>query len=574
MSVGEVQVTQAWLRSQWHIQVPHAWLDACVNWIKEEADSEPVPQSLLNQRVLEQWLLTDLRDLSHPVLPERISEAQKTELTSCYSLQMDSLLDVSQPAYTQLQRIRGTDCSNDQVSAVTPETQRPWEAKPTRMLMLQLTDGVQSLEGMEYRPIPTLSTNLPPGTKLQLVGPIVVRLGVLLLKAENVKVLGGEVEQLLEIYSQSRVLSGTLGLPEENHPEDEELDDQELLASVEAPVDHQVADSGYHSMASVASFRPPQSQPRPQATPVSREDDWDMDEIPDDDFRSIPDDFDGVPQNAVDEDFDDIPLEELDSVMSPIDSEVMPSRREHSEIKHPDVIQPNTEEPSLISFHSSTMLNSRSLNEVPDASVANTVEEPDANLPNQHKTREPSQTLHSRNLLSHAKQSRTLNEVPHTSVTRSSSNTAGSSGCERDAPTPPYLCMLQGGPWPPARAQVLRLQAFIVTLVGSLRCSSGVWKLGATISDGTGYLDVDLSDAMLTKLIGYTAAEARVLRKDPARRGEVDRGIQHCQRELVDMCCMMSVQVDQTRRGVVLCVSPLSDRESSEIQKRVKERRN
>uniref|UniRef100_A0A8C1U9C0 RecQ-mediated genome instability protein 1 n=1 Tax=Cyprinus carpio TaxID=7962 RepID=A0A8C1U9C0_CYPCA len=508
MSVGEVQVTQAWLRSQWHIQVPHAWLDACVNWIKEEADSEPVPQSLLNQRVLEQWLLTDLRDLSHPVLPQRISEAQNTELNSCFCLQMDSLLDVSQPAYTQLQSIRGNNCSNDQVSAVTPETQRPWEAKPTRMLMLQLTDGVQSLEGMEYRPIPTLSTNLPPGTKLQLVGPIVVRLGVLLLKAENVKVLGGEVEQLLEIYSQSRVLSGTLGLPEENHPEDEEPDDQELLASVEAPADHQVADSGYHSMASVASFRPPQSQPRPQATPVSREDDWDMDEIPDDDFRSIPDNFD-----------------DLESVMCPIDSECKP-------------------------------------------------DEPEANLPNRPKTEEPSQTFRSKTLLGTTNQSRIFDEVLHTSITSSSTNTAASSGCEREAPTPPYLCMLQAGHWPPAKVQILRLQAFIVTLKGNLRSSSGEWKLGATISDGTGYMDVDLSDAMLTKLIGYTAPEARVLRKDPARRGEVDRGIQHCQRELVDMCCMMSVQVDQTGRGVVLCVRPLSDRESSEIQKRVKERRN
>uniref|UniRef100_A0A672Q877 RecQ-mediated genome instability protein 1 n=1 Tax=Sinocyclocheilus grahami TaxID=75366 RepID=A0A672Q877_SINGR len=489
MSVGEVQVTQAWLRSQWHIQVPHTWLDACVNWIKEEAVSASVPQSLLNQRILEQWLVSDLRDLSHPVLPKRISEAQKTELNSCYCLQMDSLLDVNQPAYTQLQRIRGTNCSNDQVSAVTLETQRPWEAKPTRMLMLQLMDGVQSLEGMEYRPIPALSTNLPPGTKLQLVGPIGVCLGVLLLKAENVKVLGGEVEQLLEIYSQSRVLCGTLGLPEENHPQGEEPDDQELLASVGAPVDHQVADSGYNSMASETSFRPYQSQPRPQATPVSREDDWDMDEIPDDDFRGIPDYFDDVPQNVVDEDFDDIPLEELDSVMldNPIDSEVMPSRREHSEIKHPDVIQPNTEEPSLLSFRS---------------------------------------TFRSRNLLSNTNQSRTLNEVPHTSVTSSSTQTAGSSGCERDAPTPPYLCMLQAGHWPPAKVQVLRLQAFIVTLVGNLRSSRGVWQLGATISDGTGYLDVDLSDAMLTKLIGYTAAEARVLRKDPARRGEVDSGIQ------------------------------------------------
>ncbi|XP_052418430.1 recQ-mediated genome instability protein 1 [Carassius gibelio] len=570
MSAGEVQVTQAWLRSQWHIQVPHAWLDACVNWIKEEADGEPMPQSLLNQRVLEQWLLTDLRDLSHPVLPERISEAQKMDLNSCYCLQMDSLLDVSQPAYTQLQRIRGTNCSNDQVTAATPETQRPWEAKPTRMVMLQLTDGVQSLEGMEYRPIPALSTNLPPGTKLQLVGPIVVRLGVLLLKAENVKVLGGEVEQLLEIYSQSRVLCGTLGVPEENHPQGEEPDDQELLASVEAPVDHQVADSGYDSMASVASFRPPQSQPRPQATPISREDDnWEMDEIPDDDFRSIPDNFDDVPQNVVDgvpEDFDDIPLEELDSVMCPIDSE-----------GRADAIQPTIEEPSLLSFRSSTTLNSRNLNEVPVTSVAssstNAVEEPYANLPNQPKTEEPSQTFRSKTLLCTTNQSRIFNEVPQTSFTSSSGNTAGSSGYEREAPTSPYLCMLQAGHWPPAKAQILRLQAFIVTLKGNLQSSSGIWKLGATISDGTGYLDVDLSDAMLTKLIGYTAPEARVLRKDLARRGEVDRGIQHCQRELVDMCCMMSVQVDQTGRGVVLCVSPLSDQECSETQKRVKERR-
>ncbi|XP_073675754.1 recQ-mediated genome instability protein 1 [Garra rufa] len=566
MSVGEVQVTQAWLRSQWHIQVPHAWLDACVNWIKEEADNESVPQSLLNQRVLEQWLLTDLRDLSHPVLPERISEAQKTELNSCYCLQMDSLLDVSQPAYTQLQSIRGADCSNDEVSAVTPETQRPWEAKPTRMLMLQLTDGVQSLEGMEYRPIPALNAKLPPGTKLQLVGPIMVRLGVLLLKAENVKVLGGEVEQLLEIYSQRRVLCGTLGLPEENHPQAEEPDDQDLL---EAVVDYQVADSGYASLTSEASLRPPQhqSQPRPQATPISTEDDWDMDEIPDDDFRSIPDNFEDVPQNVMDdvtEDFDDIPLEELDSVMAPIDSEVMLGRQE------PNAILPNIEEPSLLGFCSRTTLYSRNLNEVPDALVANAVEEPDANIHNQAKTEETSQTFHSRNPLRNTHR----HEVPQTSVRSSSTSTAGSSSCERDAPTPPYLCMLQAGHWPPAEVQVLRLQAFIVTLIGNLRSSSGVWKLGATISDGTGYLDVDLSDAMLTKLIGYSATEARVLRKDLAKRGEVDSGIQHCQRELVDMCCMMNVQVDQTGRGVLLSASLLSDGECSETQKRVKARRN
>lgn len=534
MSVGEVQVTQAWLRSECHVQVPHAWLDACVNWIKEEADRESVPQSQLNQRVLEQWLLTDLRDLAHPVLPERISEVLKTELDGCYCVQMDSLLDISQPAYTQLQRIRGTDRSNDQVSAVTQETQRPWEAKPTRVLMLQLTDGVQSLEGMEYRPIPALSTNLAPGTKLQLVGPIVVRLGVLLLKAENVKVLGGEVEQLLEMYSQGRVLCGTLGLPEENHPQAEEPDDRELLAVV----DHQVADSGYDSVTSEASFRPSplHLQPRPQATPISREDNWDnMDEIPDDDFRSIPDNFDDVPQNPADdmmdyipEDFDDIPLEELDSVMSPIDSQVLPSTREHSEIKQPD-----------------------------------------SKIPTHPKTKEliPLRTPH---------QSRPISLHPEALDTfgaSSSTNTGGSSGCERDAPVSVYLCTLQACSWPPVSVQVFRLQAFIVTLVGNLSVSGGAWKLGATISDGTGYLDVDLSDAMLTNLIGFSGTKFRELRKDPARRSEADSGILHCQRELVDMCCMMSVQVDPTGRGVVLSASPISDREFSELQKRVKERR-
>lgn len=518
MSVGEVQVIQAWLRSEWHIQVPPAWLDACVNWIKEEADRASIPQSQLNQRVLEQWLLTDLRDLAHPVLPERISEAQKTVLSNHCCVQMDSLLDVSQPAYNQLQRIRGTDCSNDQVSAVTQETQRPWEAKPTRMLMLQLTDGVQNLEGMEYRPIPALNANLPPGTKLQLVGPIAVRLGVLLLKAENIKVLGGEVEQLLEIHSQSRVLCGTLGLPEETHPQQEP---DGLVASV--------ADSGYSSLASEASLRHPQSQPLPQ---VSRQDDWDMDEIPDDDFRSIPDHFDDLPQNNnpledVPEDFDDIPLDELDNVMCPIDVEVSAGTLEDPERNKHDSSLLNGSKPEEVSFPS-------------------------------------------RSRLGNSYQSRTLNEVPNTSLASCSTSTLDSSACKE---TPMYLCSLQAGCWPPKSPQVFRLQAFIVTLVGNLRISGGVWKLGATISDGSGYLDVDLSDNMLSGLIGFSAAETRVLRKDLARRWEVDSGIQHCQRELVDMCCMMSVQVDQTGRGVVLSASPISDRECSEMQKRVKEAR-
>lgn len=37
----------------------------------------------------------------------------------------------------------------------------------TQMLMLQLTDGIDQIQGMEYQPVPILHSNLPPGEKKQ-----------------------------------------------------------------------------------------------------------------------------------------------------------------------------------------------------------------------------------------------------------------------------------------------------------------------------------------------------------------------------------------------------------------------
>uniref|UniRef100_A0A3B1JXH6 RecQ-mediated genome instability protein 1 n=1 Tax=Astyanax mexicanus TaxID=7994 RepID=A0A3B1JXH6_ASTMX len=500
-AAGNAQVTQAWLRSSWQIQVPQTWLEACVEWVLEEAGGVAVPQAQLNKQVLDQWLLTDLRDLAHPLLPACISEAQKMELNGCYCLQLDSLLDVSQPAYSQLQRVRGSDCTNEQVTAVTQATQKPWEAKPTRMLMLQLTDGVQSLEGMEYRPIPALNTSLPPGTKLQVAGTVVVRLGVLLLKAENVRVLGGEVEQLVERHSQSKLLCRTLGLPEENHPQEAEPDDQELLADVEALRDYQLEPSHHATPASISRN-------------VVEPSDEDFHDIPDnfddipDNFDEVPENFDEVPENFdnVPEDFDDIPMEELDSIMTPTEMKVLPTNGDDS------LTSPDPKIPRFDSIFTSPQIGAHVSTDKPNIKA-------DMSLLN-------------------------------------------------------YLCILQNGTWPPSIVQVVRLQAFIVTLVGNLRCSGGEWKLGATISDGTGYLDVDLSDALLTNLIGFSAAESKVLRKDPAKRRVVDSGIQNCQRELVDMCCVMSVQLEPSGKCVVLKTDLLADREFCELQRRVTERRS
>ncbi|RVE68112.1 hypothetical protein OJAV_G00088660 [Oryzias javanicus] len=268
-----VTTAQSWLLSSWHVRVPFAWLEACVQWIQEEAgEAAHLSQQQVNQLVLDQWLLTDLRDLDFPVLPEGLAQAQKTQLNGIFCVQVDSFLDISQPAYGQLQKWRGTDCANDEVSAVTQATQRPWEAKTTRMMLLQVTDGVQSLEAMEYRPIPALSATLRPGAKLQLQGQMVCRLGVLLLGPSNVKILGGEVEELVDRNNMGKVLCRTLGVPEVQQQEGEEpppapqqgnqemedldLNDAELLASLEGQneVVGSVQDSGYGTLQESSSM--------------------------------------------------------------------------------------------------------------------------------------------------------------------------------------------------------------------------------------------------------------------------------------------------------------------------------
>lgn len=645
---GGTQATQAWLRSTWHIQVPQAWLDACVEWVTEEAGGMALPQAQLNQQVLDQWLLTDLRDLAHPVLPAGISEAEKMELNGCYCLQVDSLLDVSQPAYSQLQRVRGSHCSNDEVTAVTQATQKPWEAKPTRMLMLQLTDGVQNLEGIEYRPVPALSANLPPGTKLQVVGMVMVRLGVVLLKPENVKVLGGEVEELMEVHSQSRVLYRTLGLPEENHQQ--EAEDQEVRqgARIEGTLD-----SGYESIQSSLNLQMiSRNEPSHlensrlstlEAAPISRQSGTDVTNIPDEDFDNIPDDFMDYPEdigsnwqedsnhglddwgnNPDDfsngpEDFDDIPMEELDDLLSPTDSEILPSSRpvenggtQQQDVSSSDYVQTDGQ------FNQPQASNHLRLPSKAHLTEANPVEviEVDADdyfspSPEPKIARYESRLQVPANNYSKKADTTILNQSrPSNRLSLSSSiplseanpievieidsddNSSSSPGpkmaryepksqvpannCSKKADTSilNYLCILKAGVWPPHSTQVVRLHAFIVTLLGSLRSSGGEWKVRATISDGTGYLDVDLSDSLLANLIGFSAAESKVLRKDPAKRGVVDAGLQNCQRELVDMCCVMSVQVDPNGTGMVLGADPLTDRECCEIQKRVTDRRS
>lgn len=69
---------------------------------------------------------------------------------------MDKLYDISQSKYKQLEKIRNV--SSENVDATENENKQDdkmqnWEPKSKRMLQLFLTDGIQDILAVEYKPI-------------------------------------------------------------------------------------------------------------------------------------------------------------------------------------------------------------------------------------------------------------------------------------------------------------------------------------------------------------------------------------------------------------------------------------
>ncbi|XP_077600772.1 recQ-mediated genome instability protein 1-like isoform X1 [Stigmatopora nigra] len=574
-----VQMTQEWLQSSLNVRVPFAWLEACVEWLQEEAgDGRRLSQQHINQQVFEQWLLTDLKDLAYAVLPEGLSQSHKTQLNGTFCVQVDSSRDISQPAYIQLQQLRGTECSNDNVSDATQLTQRPWERKPTRMLLLQVTDGVQNLEAMEYQPIPLLNTTLRPGVKLQLQGQIICRLGMLLLGPGNVKVLGGEVEDLVERNKQERILCQALGLPEEQQQEearevvpplnqaqgdvanqadqDFDLDDLELLASLEAQEEQEVVervpvrpirDSGYrtltqtsgnsagrslssssnrseasmHSFASGLNSYP--SGHRGNEQEQSNQQSLDVDDdLPDEDlFNLVLDTVDvPVPQQGA----------SIQNTFPPTSLFETPTEQDRLEVDDMDFLSAGIEsygEQAQVSESDQVTGNET-------ASIANDVQDG-----------------------SHALNTARANKDQLGDISLSS-------------PPFTYLCLLDNISTPTC----ITIKAFIVTLLGKLSGSEGLWRISATLSDGSGYLDATLSDRVLVGLLGCTVAEKGEMKRDPARRSQLDASMRRCQEELVDMCCLMTVEVGSGGGGAVVTqAEPVTEWVHRELERRVQDRK-
>ena len=76
-----------------------------------------------------------------------------------------------------------------------------------RFLMIEFSDGVNSLLALELENIAALSLNVPPGTKVWLKSErLQLMSGYLILKSSDLQLLGGRVESIVEKWELARTM--------------------------------------------------------------------------------------------------------------------------------------------------------------------------------------------------------------------------------------------------------------------------------------------------------------------------------------------------------------------------------
>ncbi|XP_043724238.1 recQ-mediated genome instability protein 1 isoform X2 [Telopea speciosissima] len=151
------------------------WLDSCIAALqssRSDFSSLDVPNKA--KLCFEQFLVSDMNYSGGGVLPQDVHAMHLVDLGGPFVLQVDEIVNISYPLRDRYQNV-------------------PSGIK--RCLKLSMTDGVQRVFGMEYRPIKDLEVLAPAGLKVAIRNAN-VRRGLLMLVPEVLEVLGGMVEDL------------------------------------------------------------------------------------------------------------------------------------------------------------------------------------------------------------------------------------------------------------------------------------------------------------------------------------------------------------------------------------------
>ena len=131
-----------------------------------------------------------------------------------YFFIINSWHDISKSVYSQLQAVKRIYNENTEVTAERTQFSQVSSQNNAsqRMMKLILSDGFSNVEAVEHESClcKLKETEIHPGTKIRLIGPLQVRRGVILLTPQNIEVLGGQVEEMDREFGLERHLTSTL----------------------------------------------------------------------------------------------------------------------------------------------------------------------------------------------------------------------------------------------------------------------------------------------------------------------------------------------------------------------------
>ncbi|KAL6576268.1 recQ-mediated genome instability protein 1 [Orobanche hederae] len=157
------------------LRLKKEWLESCLHGLQSSvAGSQRMDDSAKAKLCFEQFLRSDMNYCGAGVLPRDVHTLNLVDLKGPFVLQVDEMVNISCPLRRRYQNAG---------------------AGNSRCLKLSMTDGVQRVFGMEYRPIQDLQALAPAGLKVAVCN-VHIRHGLLMLVPEVLQVLGGSVLEL------------------------------------------------------------------------------------------------------------------------------------------------------------------------------------------------------------------------------------------------------------------------------------------------------------------------------------------------------------------------------------------
>ncbi|GMI76685.1 RECQ MEDIATED INSTABILITY 1 [Hibiscus trionum] len=157
------------------LKLKREWLDSCVQGLESSVPRfSALDVSAKAKLCFQQFLLSDMNYSGGGILPENVDSMHLVDLKGPFVLQVDEIVNISCPLKGRYQ---------DTPSGIK------------RCLKLSMTDGVQRVFGMEYRPIKDLQVLAPAGLKVAICN-VHIRRGLLMLVPECLEILGGVVDDL------------------------------------------------------------------------------------------------------------------------------------------------------------------------------------------------------------------------------------------------------------------------------------------------------------------------------------------------------------------------------------------